>query len=242
MNLLSNRRGVCRPLKYKIHPTFILIIIFFLLIPSTILAWSGKVVSVSDGDTAKIVRSDTGEQIKVRFAGIDSPEKKQAYGQAARKYVNGLILNQTVEVEDIGLDRYGRTLGYIWLNGKEVNLKIVAAGYAWMYRQYSPKPKNRAAKYHNAEASAKVRNAGLWQKSNPTPPWEWRHAKRSNPKKGIATSRTDVVVGKYHGNIKSRVFHRPGCEQYNCKNCVEGFSSREKAIRAGYRPCGICKP
>ncbi len=88
----------------------ILIILFF-LIPSTLLAWSGKVVGVMDGDTAKIVREDTGKQIKVRFAGIDSPEKKQAYGQAARKYVNGLIADKTVRVEPVATDRYGRKEG-----------------------------------------------------------------------------------------------------------------------------------
>ena len=145
----------------------VLLIAIFLLAPLTLFAWSGKVVSVMDGDTAKIVREDTGQQIKVRFAGIDSPEKKQAYGQAARKYVNGLIAGKTVRVEPVATDRYGRTVGYIWLNDKEINLKIVAAGYAWMYRQYSPKPKRRAAKYHNAEASAKVRKAGLWNDLNP---------------------------------------------------------------------------
>lgn len=227
-------------MKCRIHPTFFLIVL--LLIPSTLLAWTGKVVTVSDGNTAKIVQSDTGTLVKVRFAGIDSPEKKQAYGQEARKYINGLIAGEMVRVEPVGQDRYGRTVGYIWLNGKEINLKIVAAGYAWMYRQYSPKPKSRAAKYHNAEASAKVRKAGLWQDPNPIPPWEWRKAKRSSRKKGISTSSSDVVVGKYHGNIESRIFHKPGCKHYDDKHCVEGFASRKKAIRAGYRPCRVCKP
>ena len=66
-------------MKCRIHPTFFLIVL--LLIPSTLLAWTGKVVTVADGNTAKIVQSDTGTLVKVRFAGIDSPEKKQAYGQ-----------------------------------------------------------------------------------------------------------------------------------------------------------------
>ena len=225
-----------------IRKPLILLVAIFFLTPYSVFAWSGKVVNVSDGDTAKIVRSDTSEQVKVRFAGIDSPEKKQAYGQAAKKYVNGLIAGKIVRVEPVATDRYGRTVGYIWLNSKEINLKIVAAGYAWMYRQYSPKPKNRAARYHNAEASAKVRKAGLWQDGNPTPPWEWRKAKRSSRKKGIARSSSDVIVGKYHGNIKSRIFHKPGCRYYDCKFCTEGFSSKEKAIRAGFKPCKICKP
>ncbi|MGA2937458.1 MAG: Ada metal-binding domain-containing protein [Syntrophobacteraceae bacterium] len=42
--------------------------------------------------------------------------------------------------------------------------------------------------------------------------------------------------------VRSHVFHRPGCMHYNCSNCTEVFTSREAAIRAGYRPCKICNP
>ena len=46
----------------------------------------------------------------------------------------------------------------------------------------------------------------------------------------------------YHGNTSSHVFHKPDCKQYGCKNCTAVFSTREEAIKAGYKPCGICKP
>lgn len=46
----------------------------------------------------------------------------------------------------------------------------------------------------------------------------------------------------YHGNTQSHVFHRPGCRYYNCKNCTAVFRSREEAINAGYKPCGVCSP
>ena len=46
----------------------------------------------------------------------------------------------------------------------------------------------------------------------------------------------------YHGNIVGMIFHQPGCRYYNCKNCIATFPSREAAIKAGYRPCKICKP
>ena len=212
-----------------------IIVLLFVLIPVSAFAWSGKVVGVMDGDTAKIVRADTGEQVKVRFAGVDSPEKKQDYGQAAKRYVNDLIIGKKVRVEAVTTDRYGRTVGYIWLNGKEINLKIVIAGYAWVYRHYAPKPKSRAVRYLDAERKAKAHKAGLWQDPNPTPPWQWRKAKR---KKGPSKA----ITGKYHGNTSSKVFHRPGCKHYDCKRCTEGFSSRGMAIRAGYRPCGVCRP
>jgi hypothetical protein len=51
-----------------------------------------------------------------------------------------------------------------------------------------------------------------------------------------------VAAAEYHGNRKSRIFHRPGCRYYNCKNCVVLFTSRQAALEAGFRPCKVCKP
>ncbi|MGM0597690.1 MAG: Ada metal-binding domain-containing protein [Myxococcota bacterium] len=46
----------------------------------------------------------------------------------------------------------------------------------------------------------------------------------------------------YHGNTSSHVFHDPDCRYFDCKNCVKFFYTREQAIEAGYKPCGICNP
>lgn len=43
------------------------------------------------------------------------------------------------------------------------------------------------------------------------------------------------------GNAKSRVFHVPSCEYYNCKNCTLSFKSIQVAIDAGFEPCRFCK-
>jgi len=155
----------------------LLLALIILLSPIISSAWTGKVVSVTDGDTAKIVRSDASIQIKVRFAGIDAPEKKQAYGQKARKFVVGLIAGRTVDVEEVTTDRYGRTVGYLWLGNKEINLEIVKEGYAWVYRKYAPKPSSRADQYFTAEKTARSSSTGLWHDPHPIAPWEWRHNK-----------------------------------------------------------------
>ena len=54
------------------------------------------------------------------------------------------------------------------------------------------------------------------------------------------TSAAESVV--YHGNVKSKIFHKPGCRHYHCNACTKRFSSRGDAIAAGYRPCKVCKP
>jgi len=41
--------------------------------------------------------------------------------------------------------------------------------------------------------------------------------------------------GKYHGNVKSKVLHAPGCRDYHCKNCTAGFKTVDEAKKAGYR-------
>jgi len=80
---------------------------------------------------------------------------------------------------------------------------------------------------------------GLWSQKNPTPPWEYRHPKKQNT--SVATDHKNRT-GAYHGNFKSRVFHSSECENYNCKNCTVVFKTREDAIKAGYKPCGKCRP
>ncbi len=46
----------------------------------------------------------------------------------------------------------------------------------------------------------------------------------------------------FHGNLKSKKFHRPGCRYYYCPNCQAIFVSREAALAASYLPCKVCRP
>jgi hypothetical protein len=55
-------------------------------------------------------------------------------------------------------------------------------------------------------------------------------------------ARTDTKAAAYHGNVQSHIFHQANCRYYSCKACTAQFNTREKAIKAGYRPCKICKP
>ena len=107
------------------------------------------------------------EQTKVRLYGIDAPEKKQDYGQKSRKFLASLIAGQVVEVEPKGKDRYKRTLGIIYYKGQDINAQMVKNGYAWAYVKYSKI-------YVDQEKTARKNKLGLWQSSDPTPPWEWR--------------------------------------------------------------------
>ncbi len=50
------------------------------------------------------------------------------------------------------------------------------------------------------------------------------------------------AAGELHGNVQSRIFHAPHCRYYACKACTAVFATREAALKAGYRPCKVCRP
>ena len=128
-------------------------------------AEQSKVIKISDGDTITVLSGK--EQTKVRLYGIDAPEKKQDYGQKSKQFLASLIAGQVVEVEPKGKDRYKRTLGIIHHKGQDINAQMVLNGYAWAYVKYS-------RIYVDQERLAREKKLGLWQSSDPTPPWEWR--------------------------------------------------------------------
>ena len=139
-------------------------LIICIVCPSVV-ALPGKVVSIHDGDTITILQGK--QQIKVRLFGIDAPELKQPYGKKSKQFLANLIAREVVEVEPKGKDRYKRTLGIIRYKDQDINAQMVLNGYAWVYVKYSKI-------YVDQETTAREKKLGLWQSSNPTPPWEWR--------------------------------------------------------------------
>ncbi len=90
---------------------------------------TGFVEKIVDGDTAIINGNST------RFLGINTPEKGEKYYSEAKNFLSDLILNKTVILK-YGKDKkdlYGRTLAYIILDGKNVNVEQVRNGFANLY-------------------------------------------------------------------------------------------------------------
>jgi endonuclease YncB( thermonuclease family) len=145
-------------------------------------AWAdvikGKVVRVSDGDTIVVLDAQK-VQHKIRLAGIDAPESKQAFGQVSKQGLADLVANKTVTVETNKIDRYGRQVGKVLLGKQDVCLSQLELGLAWFFRQYQNELSDADRKlYEDAEATAKDLKLGLWRDPAPTPPWEFRREKR----------------------------------------------------------------
>jgi len=138
---------------------------------------SGVVIGVADGDTLTVLDADK-VQHKIRLAGIDAPEKMQAFGNRSKESLSDLVFEKTVNVETNKRDRYRRDIGKLLVNGRDVNLVQVERGMAWFYRKYQREqsPNDRKL-YEAAEDAAKDGKKGLWRDTDPVPPWEFRHTK-----------------------------------------------------------------
>ena len=136
---------------------------------------SGRVVAVSDGDTLTLLTADK-QQVKVRLAEIDTPEKRQPFGSRSRQALADKVFGKDVTVVVREKDRYGRTVGRIYLDGRDINAELVAEGYAWVYRQYA-----KDQRLFQLEDEARALKRGLWAlpEADRQPPWEWRRAQKS---------------------------------------------------------------
>ena len=157
-------------------------ILAFMLPAAQAAALAGRVVGVHDGDTITVLDANR-IQYKIRLAGIDAPELKQSFGSRSKQNLSSLVYNRQVTVQWEKHDRYGRTVGVILIDGRDVNLEQVRFGMAWWYRQYAKdqRPEDRRL-YEAAENEARTTKRGLWSDANPVPPWEFRHKKRTTPR------------------------------------------------------------
>jgi endonuclease YncB( thermonuclease family) len=104
------------------------------------------VTRIVDGDT---IDSSIG---KIRFLGINTPEKGEKYYAEAKEFTESQIGNKTVMIE-FGEDRkdmYNRTLAYIFCNGENINQKLVESGLANAYF-----PEGKQKYYSNFQISWK---------------------------------------------------------------------------------------
>jgi micrococcal nuclease len=151
----------------------VLIIIFFLSLSNCLYSQlKGRIIGVSDGDSVSLL-DEKNVVFKIRLNGIDAPEKKQDFGNASKNFIGDLIYDKFVWVRTNGLDRYGRTIGTIYLNenmiGKSVNEMSLENGMSWHYKKY-----DKNILWSNIELKAKEDKVGLWKLPNPIPPWSFR--------------------------------------------------------------------
>ncbi len=134
------------------------------------------VVGVADGDTLTVRCGTPGtyEQVKIRVAEIDAPEKNQAFGQSSKQHLSDLCFQQQATITPRTKDRYGRTVARVQCQGEDANAAMVRAGLAWAYTKYLTDPEIK-----RLEAQARAERVGLWADADPVPPWEFRKGNTS---------------------------------------------------------------
>ena len=145
-----------------------LLTLLLLLLFTSSTSFTGKVIKITDGDTI-VVLIEGNKQVKIRLEGIDCPESNQDFGNRAKQAVSDLCFGKEVVIQKSGEDRYGRTLGYVFVGDVNVNKELLRQGLAWHYKQY-----NKDTELAALELEAQKKKIGLWSHLNPVAPWDFR--------------------------------------------------------------------
>lgn len=171
-----------------------------------------RVVGISDGDTLTCLTSAK-EQITVRLAEIDTPEKAQPYGTRSRQALSDLAFGKQVQLQVQDRDRYGRTVARVSVHGRDVSEAMIYQGAAWVYRAY-----NKDKSLLQVEAQAKAVKRGLWSlpEASRLPPWEWRKGAKASTKVAQAPTTTSLQCGtkrycKQMANCDEATFYLRQC-------------------------------
>lgn len=147
---------------------------FWLLVPGigyTENIGMAHVVKVIDGDS--LVLNFESQIVQVRLWGIDTPEYGQRYSEDAKQFTRRMAQGKAVSVFVKDWDKYGRMVAIVQLDGDvSLNRELLKAGFAWVHIYYCKEA--ICDSWHEIEEKARRSGKGLWQQSNPMPPWQWK--------------------------------------------------------------------
>ena len=166
--------------------TTLVVLVCCLALSAQAETFNAKVIVVMDGDTVMVLREGgseaagfspasplrglrNGKKIKIRLANIDAPEKAQPFGKQACDSLQELVGKKQIQVDSRAVDQYGRTVGFIKVDGLNVNQEQVRRGMAWDYSHF-----HNDKIYVGLENDARRARRGLWAQPNPLAPWQWR--------------------------------------------------------------------
>jgi len=171
---------------------------------------TGRVVGITDGDTFRLLTSDS-KELKIRVAEIDAPERGQPYRDRSRQALSGLIFKKYISVEVQVVDRYGRYVGRPFVEDNDISAEMIRIGAAWVYRRYS---KDDAL--FELERIARADKVGLWRLNEyeRVAPWDWRNGERE---KTVESSSRAV----YQCGVKSHCREMVSCDEakYYLREC-----------------------
>ena len=193
------------------------------------------VVRVVDGDTIDVLIG--GEELRLRYIGIDTPETVDprrpvgCFGKEASARNRELVEGKTVGLEkDVSeTDRFGRLLRYVWLGGRMVNARLVEEGYATA--STFPPDVRHAELFAALQTEARTQGRGLWGAC-------------ATPEAPSPTATGACDQPRIKGNISlttgEKIYHVPGGYYYDDTVIDEAkgerwFCTEAEAVAAGWR-------
>lgn len=181
-------------------------------------SFTGRVVGVTDGDTITVL-VDGVRQVNVRLAEIDAPERAQPWGNRSKQALSDLVFGRSISVLQTDVDRWGRIIGQVRVDGLDVNYQMIASGDAWAFRHYLSDQT-----LIEVEAGAKREGRGLWSmpETQALAPWEWRRGTRVAQvapsttlpiPRSLLSQRSEASPADFNCGTKSRCRQMASCEE-----------------------------
>ncbi len=172
---------------------------------------------VIDGDTVELKGGD-----KLRLLGIDTPEKNQLYYDSAKALLSRNVLGKESEIKFAvrRRDKYGRLLGFLYVDSIFINQMMIDSGMANLYLfKDNDLNSEEFKKMFDAQRNVINKDIGIWS---------------------VKYHKEDFYIN-LSGSFR---FHRPGCSSIRNanENNIRRFNSREDAMYLGLSPCRNCKP
>ena len=151
----------------------------------------GLVTGTTDGGHLTV--NGNGTEIPVKLYCVEAPvmtkvrkdrpwlaKSGQPFAGRAFMALSNKVLHKQVRIDILKIDRKRRAVAIVYLDGRNINLEMVAEGWGWASRKCQKRPPD--AEYVAAEERARARKAGLWAQDNPQPPWEFKRMQKQEPK------------------------------------------------------------
>ena len=151
--------------RYKLH--FLFLTVFLSATGYAEVLNNLEVVWVVDGDTVHATKN--GKLYKIRLTEIDAPERDQPFGKQSTDNLRILLRKGFIDVDLKGQDIYKRHLGRIYVDGTDINKKMVSTGSAWVYDKYVTDES-----FYIEQKKAQKDRLGIWADEEAMPPWVWR--------------------------------------------------------------------
>lgn len=175
------------------------------------------IARVIDGDSVELRGGD-----RLRLLAIDTPEKGERLFDEAKQFLFELAIGEVARIVYPAnrRDKYGRLLGYLYVDSIFVNKSILEAGLGYLYLFKNNQLESAETKaLLMAQRKAMKRKIGLW-------------ALERHPEEFYVN-----VVGSFR-------LHRPGCRSVQNLKAARRvvYDTREDALRLGLSPCRNCRP